>query len=53
MIARTLGQHALPTTFATVTGRWRDGLAEAPPRSVDVPTPVGLGGPTGDGTLVR
>ena len=29
MIARTLGQHAVPTTFATVTGRWCDGLGEA------------------------
>ena len=50
MIARTLGQHALPTTFATVTGRWHDGLAEAAAALGDVPTPVGLGGPTGDGT---
>ena len=29
MIARTLGQHAVPTTFATVTSRWCDGLAAA------------------------
>ena len=50
MIARTLGQHALPTTFTTVTGRWHDGLAEAAAALGDVPTPVGLGGPTGDGT---
>ena len=29
MIGRTLGQFALPTTFANVTGRWRRGLVEA------------------------
>ena len=50
MIARTLGQHALPTTFRTVTSRWRDGLTEAAAALDDVPTAVGLGGPTGDGT---
>ena len=29
MISRTLGQFAVPTTFATVTERWTDGLTEA------------------------
>lgn len=51
MISRTLGQFAVPTTFATVTARWTDGLAEA---SIAVTRtarlPVGLGGPSGDGS---
>ena len=50
MIARTLGQHALPTTFSTVTGRWIDGLGEAAAALRTAPVSVGLGGPTGDGT---
>jgi 3-carboxy-cis,cis-muconate cycloisomerase len=51
VISRTLGQFAVPTTFATITARWTDGLAEA---SIAVSRtarlPVGLGGPSGDGT---
>jgi 3-carboxy-cis,cis-muconate cycloisomerase len=51
MIARTLGQHAVPTTFATVTDRWSDGLAAAVEALDRVARPaVGLGGPSGDGT---
>lgn len=51
MIARTLGQHAVPTTFATVTGRWADGLAAAGAAVTAASRqPVGLGGPSGDGT---
>jgi 3-carboxy-cis,cis-muconate cycloisomerase len=51
MIARTLGQHAVPTTFATVTGRWADGLDAAVHALERVARPaVGLGGPSGDGT---
>ncbi|MFT3855269.1 MAG: lyase family protein [Ilumatobacteraceae bacterium] len=50
-IARTLGQQAVPTTFATVTGRWRDGLAGAAERlGRNARQPVWLGGPSGDGT---
>ena len=48
MIARTLGQHAVPTTFATVTARWADGLGEAA-AGLTAPA-VSLGGPSGDGT---
>lgn len=29
MVARTLGQHALPTTFGARAGRWLDGVAAA------------------------
>ncbi len=50
MIARTLGQHALPTTFGTVTSRWRHGLGEASRALLEAPTPVTLGGPSGDGS---
>jgi 3-carboxy-cis,cis-muconate cycloisomerase len=52
MVGRTLGQYALPTTFATVTGRWRSGLAEAQRtlRALDGSLPVQLGGPVGDGS---
>jgi 3-carboxy-cis,cis-muconate cycloisomerase len=51
MIARTLGQHAVATTFATVTTRWADGLAEAAAAVTAASRqPVGLGGPSGDGT---
>ena len=48
MIARTLGQHAVPTTFATVTARWADALGEAA-AGLSAPA-VSLGGPSGDGT---
>jgi 3-carboxy-cis,cis-muconate cycloisomerase len=51
IIARTLGQHAVPTTFATVTSRWDDGLAAAVDALDRVARPaIGLGGPSGDGT---
>ena len=50
MIARTLGQHAVPTTFSTVTDRWADGLVEAAAAiTAGSRTAVGLGGPSGDG----
>jgi 3-carboxy-cis,cis-muconate cycloisomerase len=48
MIARTLGQHAVPTTFSTITDRWADGLEQAD-RALSPPS-VGLGGPAGDGS---
>jgi 3-carboxy-cis,cis-muconate cycloisomerase len=48
MIARTLGQHAVPTTFATVTARWADALGEA--AAGLVAPAVSLGGPSGDGS---
>ena len=51
MISRTLGQFAVPTTFATVTERWTDGLTEAAVAvSRTARLPVGLGGPSGDGS---
>jgi 3-carboxy-cis,cis-muconate cycloisomerase len=52
MIGRTLGQHALPTTFGAVAGRWRRGLGEAAGtlRDLGASLPVQLGGPVGDGT---
>lgn len=51
MVARTLGQHAVATTFATVTTRWADGLGAAAAAVASVARrPVGLGGPSGDGT---
>ena len=52
MIGRTLGQFALPTTFANVTGRWRRGLVESTGvlRTVTAELPVQLGGPVGDGS---
>ena len=55
MIGRTLGQYALPTTFANVTARWRSGLVEAAAalRSWPPSLPVQLGGPVGDGVVVR
>ncbi len=50
MIARTLGQYAVPTTFDTVTGRWVDGLAAAAGTLDRTATQrVWLGGPSGDG----
>ena len=51
MIGRTLGQFAVPTTFATVTRRWRGGLQEADRtlRALVGSLPVQLGGPVGDG----
>ncbi len=51
MIGRTLGQYALPTTFAAVTARWRSGLDEAATalRQLAASLPVQLGGPVGDG----
>jgi 3-carboxy-cis,cis-muconate cycloisomerase len=51
MIARTLGQHAVATTFSTVTERWGDGLAAAAAALDRTARPaVWLGGPSGDGT---
>lgn len=52
MIGRTLGQFALPTTFANVTGRWRRGLVDAAGalRTLAAELPVQLGGPVGDGS---
>ncbi|MET0460933.1 MAG: lyase family protein [Ilumatobacteraceae bacterium] len=51
MIARTLGQHAVPSTFGAVSARWSAGLAAAT-AAIDgaARTPVMLGGPSGDGT---
>jgi 3-carboxy-cis,cis-muconate cycloisomerase len=50
VVGRTLLQHAVPTTLATTTERWRDGLttAAAELRRVAAALPVQLGGPVGD-----
>ena len=47
---RTLLQHAVPTTFATTTARWHDGLGQAAAelRRVATTLPTQLGGPVGD-----
>jgi 3-carboxy-cis,cis-muconate cycloisomerase len=52
MIGRTLGQFALPTTFANVTRRWCSGIGEARDSlaSLAAALPVQLGGPVGDGS---
>jgi 3-carboxy-cis,cis-muconate cycloisomerase len=50
MIARTLGRHAVPTTFATVTARWDDGLQQAVGAIASARGAIWLGGPSGDGT---
>jgi 3-carboxy-cis,cis-muconate cycloisomerase len=49
MIARTLGQHALPTTFGLVAAGWCAGLDRARTRlaAVLAAQPVQLGGPAG------
>lgn len=50
MIGRTLGQHAVQTTFTTVTGAWRAGVdaAAATLTRMRAELPVQLGGPVGD-----
>ena len=50
MIGRTLGQHAVPTTFGAVVDRWLAGLdaARAEIGRVDAELPLQLGGPVGD-----
>src|SRR4051794_3505241 len=54
MIARPLGQHAVPTTFARVTSRWRDGLtAAAGGLDRTARQAAWLGGPGGGGPSVR
>lgn len=52
MIGRTLGQHAAPTTFASVTGAWRTGVEAASTALAKMrqQLPVQLGGPVGDAT---
>lgn len=49
MIARTLTQHALPTTFGVKVDNWRSGVVDARERLRAVPTPVQFGGPIGTG----
>lgn len=51
MIGRTLGQFAVPTTFAAVTSRWHSGLGAAVRtlHALNGSLPVQLGGPVGDG----
>ena len=51
MIARTLAQHALPTTFGARAGGWLDGLAEARAELTASlrRLPVAIGGAAGTG----
>ncbi len=51
MIGRTLGQFAVPTTFAAVARRWHSGLDDAQRALLTLvdSLPVQLGGPVGDG----
>jgi 3-carboxy-cis,cis-muconate cycloisomerase len=49
MIARTLGQYAVPTTFGTVTQRWIDALGESSRALASPAAALTLGGPSGDG----
>jgi len=52
MIGRTLGQYAVPMTFANVTSRWRTRLLDCTRslRALARDLPVQLGGPVGDGS---
>lgn len=49
MVGRTLGQHAVPTTFGAVVASWLDGIVDAAELVVDARTllPVQLGGAVG------
>jgi 3-carboxy-cis,cis-muconate cycloisomerase len=47
MIARTLLQQALPTTFGLHAATWLTGLHEAAADVADLPLPVQMGGPVG------
>ncbi|RFS82571.1 3-carboxy-cis,cis-muconate cycloisomerase [Actinomadura spongiicola] len=47
MPARTLGMHALPTTFGAKVANWLTGCLDARARLAAVPLPVQLGGPAG------
>lgn len=47
MIARTLTQHAAPTTFGAKAAGWLDGVVDAYERIGTVTTPAQFGGPVG------
>lgn len=44
MVARTLTQHAVPTTFGAKVSTWLDGVLDAYDRLVAVSTPIQIGG---------
>ncbi len=47
MVARTLTQHAAPTTFGAKVAAWLDGVADAAERLAALQTPVQIGGAAG------
>jgi 3-carboxy-cis,cis-muconate cycloisomerase len=47
MVARTLTQHAAPTTFGAKAAGWLDGVVDAAERLAGVVTPVQVGGAAG------
>lgn len=47
MVARTLTQHAAPTTFGAKAAGWLDGVADALQRLGETVTPVQIGGAAG------
>ncbi|WP_156689308.1 lyase family protein [Mycobacterium sp. Marseille-P9652] len=47
MVARTLTQHAAPTTFGAKAAGWLDGVADAAERLAALPTPIQIGGAAG------
>ncbi|WP_068183129.1 lyase family protein [Mycobacterium sp. UM_CSW] len=47
MVARTLTQHAAPTTFGAKAARWLDGVVDAHERIAGLVTPIQVGGAAG------
>jgi 3-carboxy-cis,cis-muconate cycloisomerase len=47
MVARTLTQHAAPTTFGAKAARWLDGVVDAFERLGGLVTPIQIGGAAG------
>ncbi|OBK51623.1 lyase family protein [Mycobacterium sp. 1081908.1] len=47
MVARTLTQHAAPTTFGAKAARWLDGVVDAHERLAGLVTPIQIGGAAG------
>ena len=47
LVARTLTQHAVPTSFGAKAARWLDGVVDAYQRISGVGTPIQIGGAAG------
>ncbi|MGV7699720.1 lyase family protein, partial [Mycobacterium kansasii] len=47
MVARTLTQHAAPTTFGAKAAAWLNGVVDAFDRMAALTTPVQIGGAAG------